>query len=122
MRSAVIHWATLCALIGCAAEEQKFGTESHFASECDTSSECGAELRCLEGRCTRECDTDAVCTALEPTAYCAVGVCSPSAVDATADGTAPTVETETTPGTLERTDTLGEVESTAGGEITARDA
>jgi hypothetical protein len=80
MRIAVIKWVVLCGLFaGCASDQEKYGTESHFLRECQSSLECGADLSCLEGHCTSRCDADAVCKALDPDAICVSGLCSDTA-------------------------------------------
>ena len=54
----------VCWLAGCEGSSEKLGTESHFLESCAKTSECGS-LQCIEGRCTKKCDSDDVCDALE---------------------------------------------------------
>lgn len=60
--------------IGCDTADQgsnmEFGTESHFLVTCDKDSDCGSELSCLGGRCSKECSADTECETLVATSTC----------------------------------------------------
>jgi hypothetical protein len=68
-----LAFIVLCSIaaLGCAKARMESGTDgaTHFLMECDRDADCG-ELSCLCGVCSKPCDGDAQCTALDDDAEC----------------------------------------------------
>lgn len=83
VRAAIRYVAALAivsGLAGCvssSASEGAGGTDSntHWLDRCDADAECGSELECLCGVCSRPCASDSGCSELAVNAVCVTAAC-----------------------------------------------
>jgi hypothetical protein len=64
--------SALLGLLGCVAKSdgREVGGETHWLDRCDDNADCGGELECLCGRCTRVCADTAACEPFDADAEC----------------------------------------------------
>src|SRR5690606_34643390 len=74
-----LRWWLVCVMliavfaVGCGAkakDDPGTDTSTDWVASCDADRECHPDQRCGCGLCTHECDTDADCRDLSPTAVC----------------------------------------------------
>jgi hypothetical protein len=79
-----LAFIVLCSIaaLGCAKTQMDAGTDgaTHFLIECERDGECG-ELSCLCGVCSKPCDGDAQCSALNDDADCGPSAASCEAAE-----------------------------------------
>jgi hypothetical protein len=77
-----LQWLLVVLLCGsgCRSAESPTGGETHFLKTCTESEQCGEDLSCLCGVCTRACTSDAECGDL-PASECRTPIDSPACTD-----------------------------------------
>jgi hypothetical protein len=60
--------AWLALLCACGGDDPQVGGETHWLSACDENADCGDDLRCICGSCTRACSADDACHGNRPAA------------------------------------------------------
>ena len=55
-------------LSACGGDRPEVGGETHWLRACRADAECGSELQCVCGSCTRACAGDASCNGAKPAA------------------------------------------------------